>query len=387
MLEDANSKNGTFVNGRTVTRAALVDGDVIEAGHVFFVFRDTQLLPKDGPLDVDATSLSSRAPGLRTLVPHLAESFARLFLVAPADVSVVVHGESGTGKELVARGVHQLSGRSGPFVAVNCGALPSALVESELFGHKKGAFSGAIADRPGFVRGAHRGTLFLDEIGDLPPAAQPALLRVLQEREVVPVGATLPVPVDVRLISATHRSLDALVAEKNFRADLFARLGGLTFELPPLRARREELGMIVSDLLAQVAPQPAGNVRFALEAGRALMLHDWPLNVRELEKCLGTAVVLATDGCIAVEHLPKGVREALEHDDGSVALSEPREQEEDPARALSEAEERHRHELSVLFREHNGNISAVARALGKARVQVQRWVKRYGLDPASFREV
>jgi transcriptional regulator with GAF, ATPase, and Fis domain len=388
ILEDAKSKNGTFVNGAPVTRVELTDGDVVETGHVFFVFRSAEPLTGRAPADADASSLPSPALGLRTLVPGLEDSFAKLARVAASNVSVVVHGETGTGKELVARGVHQLSGRPGSFVAVNCGALPPALIESELFGHKKGAFSGATEERPGLVRAAHRGTLFLDEIGDLPAAAQPAFLRVLQEREVVPVGATQPVRVDVRLVSASHRNLDALVAEGKFRADLLARLSGFTLDLPPLRARREEIGMIASDLLARMQPEGSRDVRFALDAGRALMLHHWPLNVRELEKCLGAAVALAGDGRIEAEHLPLRVQQALElGDDSSLdpGRQSPEEERADRARPLNAAEQKHRDELAALFREHAGNISAVARTLGKARVQIQRWVKRYGLDPESFR--
>jgi sigma-54 dependent transcriptional regulator, acetoin dehydrogenase operon transcriptional activator AcoR len=387
ILVDEKSKNGTFVNGAPITRVELADGDVVEAGHVFFVFRCVEAPTSGAPGDTEAAGLPSPAPGLRTLVPQLEETFAKLARVAPSNVAVVVHGETGTGKELIARAVHQLSGRPGPFIAVNCGALPPALIESELFGHKKGAFSGATEDRPGLVRAAHRGTLFLDEIGDLPAAAQPAFLRVLQEREVVPVGATQPLPVDVRLVSASHRDLDALVAEGRFRADLLARLSGFALDLPPLRTRREEIGLIASDLLARMRPPPARDVRFALNAGRALMLHDWPLNVRELEKCLGAAVVLAGDGRIEAEHLPDGVRQSLDLKSSVVPDIQAPEEEEraDRARPLSAAEERHKDELAALLREHAGNISAVARALGKARVQIQRWVKRYGLDPESFR--
>jgi transcriptional regulator with GAF, ATPase, and Fis domain len=322
-------------------------------------------------------------------VPHLAEDFGRLAQMARSGVSVLVYGETGTGKELVARAVHQLSGRSGPFVAVNCGALPKTLVESELFGHKKGAFSGATEDRLGLLRSAHRGTLLLDEIGDLPPSAQPALLRVLQEREVVPVGASQPVSIDVRLVAATHRELGVLVDDGAFRADLLARLSGFTLTLPSLRARREEIGLLVADLLERVDAESARDVRFTLDAARALLLYDWPLNVRELEKCLGAAVVLAGKGAIKPAHLPDAVRLGLARhpapptdssDSGRVDDERP------PAvRPLSNAEVRHRDELSALLREHGGNISAVARVLGKARVQVQRWVKRYQLDPESFR--
>jgi DNA-binding NtrC family response regulator len=386
MLEDAASKNGTFLNSSRVTRAELADGDIIEAGHIFFVFRNVESVTNEGAADVDGVDLRPPAPGLATLLPRLAERFARLDLVAPSSVSLMLQGESGTGKEVVARAVHLLSRRPGDFVAVNCGALPPTLVESELFGHKKGAFSGAIEDRPGLVRAAHRGTLFLDEVGDLPVAAQPAFLRVLQEGEVVPVGSTQPVRADVRLVSATHRDLDALVAEGGFRADLLARLRGLNVNLLALRDRREEIGLLVADLLTRLAPERARDIRFAPEAGRALVFYDWPLNIRELEKCLGAAIAIAGDGHIKAEHLPEHVQR------GSLGVAHPinvsgraREQATPGTRLYTPAEESHRDELAGHLRAQGGNISAVARSLGKARVQIQRWVKRYGLDPESFR--
>jgi len=391
LLEDARSKNGTFVNGVRVSRAELADGDIIEAGHVFFIFRASVPVPEEESIDVDASDSTAPHLGMTTLVPRLAESFSQLTRIAPSDVSVIVHGESGTGKELAARALHHLSGQPGPFIAVNCGALPASLVESELFGHKKGAFSGATEDRPGLVRAAHRGTLFLDEIGDLPAVAQPAFLRVLQEHEVTPVGGTQPVRVDVRVVCATHRDLDALVGAGKFRADLLARLGGFRLELLPLRSRREEIGMIVADLLARMQPEPARHMRLTLEAGRALMHYDWPLNVRELEKSLGAARALAGDGDVEAEHLPAPVLRALAaHEQASLgpkssktaALALKRARRE---RSLTATEEQHRDELFAQLSEHAGNISAVARALGKARIQIQRWVKRYGLDPESFR--
>jgi DNA-binding NtrC family response regulator len=380
-VEDANSKNGTHLNGAPVTRSPLADSDVLEAGHTIFVFRGRQVVMGAGSGEVESSRLPVPAPGLRTLVPELAEQFSRLMQVARSSVSVVVHGETGTGKELVARAVHLLSGRSGPFVAVNCGALTETLAQSELFGHKKGAFSGANEDRPGYFRTADRGTLFLDEVGDLPSSLQPVLLRALQEREVVPVGATNPVSVDIRLVAATHRDLDALVDESKFRSDLLARLAGFTLTLPPLRERREEIGLIVADLLERRHPERAHEVRFALDAARALFLYGWPLNVRELEKCLDAAVVLARPDPIKVVHLPDPLRHVVR----SQPPPKPEEDVEADARPLNETELRHKEELAGLLRAHGGNVSAVARALGKARMQVQRWLRRYGLDPASFR--
>ncbi len=198
------------------------------------------------------------------------------------------------------------------------------------------------------MRGGDRGTLLLDEIGDLPLAAQAAMLRVLEEEEVLAVGAARPVKVDLRVVSATHRDLDALVAEERFRPDLLARLSGYVCALPPLRERREDFSLFVAALLTRLAPAGA---TFTPEAVRALLRYEWPLNVRELEKCLASAVALAGGARIDLEHLPSAVRS----------------------------------ELIALLRRHGGNVTAVARAMGKARTQVQRWLRRFGIDPLSFR--
>jgi len=375
VLEDRGSKNGTVLNGTRTARAELQDGDLLELGHSFFLFRDGMPALADEPSDLMATELRAPAPGLVTLSAPLAHQFRTLAQVAASAVSVVIRGDSGTGKELIARAVHRLSGRGGAFVAVNCGSLPETLVETELFGYRKGAFSGANEDRPGLIRSADRGTLFLDEIGDLPLASQAAFLRALQEQEVTPVGATKPVPVDFRLCAATHRDLDRLVEGGAFRGDLFARISGFAVTLPPLRERREDLGLIVGTLLRRLHPERAETVTFSSDAARALFAHEWPLNVRELEKALQAAVVLAGDEPVALWHLPESVRAASLEPSSSGGGPKP----------LSEADRTLRGELEALLREHQGNISAVARAMGKARMQIQRWVKRFALDPASYR--
>jgi transcriptional regulator with PAS, ATPase and Fis domain len=375
VLEDRGSKNGTILNGTPTTRAELQDGDVFELGHTFFVYRDAVATDPDEPEDLLATDLRAAAPGLVTLQSPLRRQFRMLGQVAASTVAVVIRGDSGTGKELCARAVHKLSGRSGAFVAINCGALPDTLVESELFGYKKGAFSGANEDRPGLIRSGDRGTVFLDEIGDLPLPAQAAFLRALQEQEVVPVGGTKPVPVDFRLCAATHRDLDKLAQRGEFRGDLLARISGFTITLPPLRERREDLGLIVGTLLRRLHPERAESVTFSCEAARALFAHEWPLNVRELEKSLQAAVVLAADEPVAVWHLPESVRAAALDGSSSGGKEKP----------LSEEDRALRADLEARFREHKGNISAVARAMGKARMQIQRWVKRLGLDPESYR--
>jgi DNA-binding NtrC family response regulator len=369
LFEDANSKNGTVRNGVAEPRGVLSDGDLLELGHAFLIYREALPAFADDAADLLAPR-AAPAPGLATLLPGLQRELRLVEEVARSTVSVLIHGPSGTGKEVVARAVHALSGRGGALVAANCGAIPANLVEAELFGHKKGAFSGATEDRAGLVRSADRGTLLLDEIGDLPLVAQAALLRVLQEREVVPVGGTRPIPVDLRVVAATHRDLREHVSRGLFRDDLHARLNGFVVRLPPLRERREDLGLLIAALLPRVAAGGAERVSFTSAAARALFAYRWPQNVRELEKCLGAAVVLAGGGEIDLEHLPETLRES------PAAAVEP---EPDDA-PLSEEEMRHRDRIVALLEEHDGNIAAVAREFGKARMQVHRWLKRYRIE-------
>jgi len=229
------------------------------------------------------------------------------------------------------------------------------------------------------VRSAEGGTLFLDEIGDLPLPAQASLLRVLQEGEVLPVGATRPVKVDFRLVAATHRDLDALVESDRFRADLLARIGGFTITLPPLRERREDIGLIVAELLRRNLGEQAAEVAFSPSAVRTLFGYAWPFNIRELDRCVEAAIVLAASGPIDVAHLPAAVT-AIRSQRGA---REPRAKRADPA--LSELDRKRREDIIAALRESGGNVSAAARGLGKARVQVQRWIKRYAIDPRSFR--
>jgi len=384
VLEDTKSKNGTLVNGSRHERTVLADGDLIELGHTFFIFREA-IDTEENSASLEVGELRSAAPGLATLVPSLASEFRNLEAIAPSSVSVVVCGETGTGKEVVAQAIHQLSHRTGTFVAVNCAALTKTLVESELFGYRKGAFSGAAEDRVGLVRSADRGTLFLDEIGDLPASAQAVFLRVLQEGEVLPVGGTQPVKVDLRVLAATHRNLPELVEADQFRADLLARISGLTLTLPPLRERREDLGLLTGMLLRRHVAKRGEPIHFSSDAARAMLLYRWPLNIRELEKCLTAAVVLARGGPVELNHFPRPVQAALE---------EPKRKDASPTDAgtgenlegpLSDEDQRRREEILGLLREHAGNVTAVARVLGKARFQVQRWLKRYRIDPTSFR--
>jgi sigma-54 dependent transcriptional regulator, acetoin dehydrogenase operon transcriptional activator AcoR len=375
MLDDLGSKNGCIVNGALTRRVLLGHGDAIELGHTFFLHRETPV-PPDALPDMAAGELPAPTPTLATFVASLERGHTSLARIARTPVAVVLLGETGTGKEVVARALHELSGRTGPFVAVNCGALPETLIEAELFGHRRGAFSGAVSDRAGLIRSADRGTLFLDEIGELPAESQVAFLRVLQEHEVVPVGDDRPVKVDARLCAATHRDLDALVERRQFRRDLYARLFGLVLELPPLRDRIEDLGILLSALLDRMSG--GSEVRFAPAAMRAFVHHDWPLNVRELEKCLVAALALAASQTVELEHLPPALRRPRAPRARAAVAA----RDADP---LTADDVDLRDQLIELLTVHEGNVTAVARALRKGRMQIHRWAKRFAIDLEAFR--
>ena len=374
VLVDERSKNGVVVNGRRVERQLLRDGDLVECGRTFFLYRTARPRPPDEPLDIETGAPRGRTDALVTLHEPLAAQFRALVDVARVPIPVLILGASGTGKELVARAVHDLSLRRGGFVGVNCGALAENLVEAELFGARRGAFTGANDDRPGLVRASDQGTLFLDEIGDLSVRAQPTLLRVLQEREVLAVGATRPLPVDLRVVAATHRDLDELVRDERFRADLLARLSGFVIRLPTLRERLEDFGLLTATLLARHATHPQPTI--SVEAMRVLLHHPWPLNVRELEHCLRAALALSP-ARIEVAHLPRSVREPDAAAPSPPAPTPP--PRTVPARPLTAEQLARRAELLDRLTAHRGNISAVARELGKDRVQIRRWIRQYGI--------
>jgi len=364
ILEDQESKNRTLVNGAPAGKKTLDDGDVIECGHSFFLFRDAVPAVFPDRVDLVDEELPAPTPSLRTFVASFADMLAPLAALAASSIPITIRGETGTGKEVVARAVHELSGRSGRFLGLNCGALAPSIVEAELFGHRRGAFTGAVHDRLGLIRQADKGTLLLDEIGELPPPAQATLLRVLQERELIPLGGSGPVAVDLRLVCATHRDLEALVTAQIFRNDLYARLTGATLRLPPLCERREDFGLLLGSLLARRGLR--GKLAFSSAAMRLLIAHDWPLNVRELERCLEVVAAIAGGRPVQPADLPQGLRVT-------------------PSTRLTDEERQHRDQLVELFRRHDGSVAAVARALNKARMQIHRWAKRYGIAIDSFR--
>lgn len=360
VVSDRGSRNGTWVDGERVDGepVPLHDGAVVQVGRVALVFRRVLA----SLLEEDAAPPSGPHDDLRSLHPELVAQLAVMGkLVDGPAPPIFVRGPTGSGKEVVARAIHDLyaeQGREGRFVAVNCGALPSELVEAELFGSRRGAFSGAVEHREGLVRAAAGGTLFLDEIGDLAPASQAALLRVLQEREVVPVGGTEPVRVDLKIVSATHQDVDALIAEERFREDLHARLAHFELRLPALADRTEDLGAIVQRLV------DTSSLAFSRDAVRWLTTHAWPRNVRELQAALSHALAVADGDTLRARHFPKA-RE----------IAAPAAQPNDDLRTRLVGE----------LTQHRGNVAAVARALGKDRRQIHRYLKRYGIDPAAYR--
>jgi transcriptional regulator with PAS, ATPase and Fis domain len=362
-LSDLGSTNGSRVNGAVVAEHGLADGDHVQLGHTFFILHDrlTPLLGRRPRADL---------PGLTTFEPRHAAALERLARIAPTPLPIMLLGETGSGKEVLARSIHELSRRRGPFVPVNCGAIAPTLLESQLFGHVKGAFSGAHRDEPGFVRSADRGTLFLDEVAELPAASQAALLRVLQESEVVPVGAARPLQVDLRVLSATLQPVDDRIDVGSFRSDLYARLSGFVFTVPPLRKRIEDLGLLVAAILARSRHARAEELRIRPDVGERLLRYQWPLNVRELEQTLLAAAALASDGVVRMRDLPPSLRK-------SVAPPAP------PA-SLSPDDCDLRGRLLAELRAADGNLSAVARSMGKARQQIQRWVRRLAIAPAEY---
>lgn len=241
--------------------------------------------------------------------PNFLEVLKLAETVAPTDSTVLISGASGTGKEVLARYIHGLSDRNGgPFISINCGALPESLLESELFGHVKGSFTGAVRDKQGLFVAAEAGTFFLDEVGEMTAATQVKLLRVLQEREVVPVGSTEPIPVDVRIIAATNRDLEEEIRRGSFRSDLYYRLNVITLHLPPLNERREDIPILADHFLTRFAARREKSpTRLSAEALSALQAYDWPGNVRELENALERAAVLSKDGEIPASALPARV--------------------------------------------------------------------------------
>lgn len=302
---------------------------------------------------------------------RMAELMAEARMVAASDASVLIRGESGSGKEVLARAIHRASSRAqGPFVAINCGAIPEPLLESELFGHVKGAFTGAASNRIGLIQAANGGTLFLDEIGDMPLALQVKLLRVLQERVVLPVGATKTEAVDVRLLSATHRDLDAAMAQGQFREDLYYRLDVVSLTLPRLDERREDIPLLAAHfalLLAAKYKKPISG--FSPDALEALATAAWPGNVRQLYNVVEQSCALTSTPLISLSLVQRALR---------VPLLE--------ALRYADAKQRfERNYLVQLLKLTDGNVADAARIADRNRTEFYRLLQKYDLTPAMFR--
>jgi DNA-binding NtrC family response regulator len=344
-------------------------------------------LRRDGGAE-PAAAEPAGGPALVGHSPAIIEVMKTLARVAPSQATVLVFGETGTGKELVARTLHRFSSRSDQrFVAVNCSALAEGLLESELFGHVRGAFTGAATARPGLFREADHGTLFLDEIGDISPALQARLLRALQEHEIVPVGSETAVQVDVRVLAATHRDLPDLVRQGRFREDLYYRLNVVTLALPPLRARRQDIPLLIDHFLRELTSRHGrGPVAVDPEAQRRLLAYEWPGNIRELQNVLERAMLLAEQDVIGPEHLTPIVRAAAESalasplalptgpDSDAGAPAKP--DADDRLQSLEEVERRHvLHVLTAM----RGNRDETSRILGISRRTLSRMIQRWNL--------
>ena len=352
-VRDLDSRNGVFVNGVAHAEAPLAPGYVLRCGEW-----------------VGVVCAGSDTSGLREIAPDwfggstlaaVAESVRR---VATTDLSIVVQGETGTGKEGMARAIHHWSCRPGPFVAVNCATLPVHLAEAELFGHRRGAFTGADNAGLGLFRAAHTGTIFLDELLDLPAVVQPKLLRVLEEREVLPLGETKPVAVDVRVVASSQESLSSAVASQRFRADLLARLDGLTVVLPPLRTRREDIAPLLGEFLRQHTGGRPPEIESKLV--EALCVYDWPLNVRELLLFVRRTLSLHRHEKILLKrNLPDQVRSWVPGE-ASSGLSSLR-----PKSARRRTDHEAEFEAIIdALRSHDGSVAKAAEAVGVSRARL-----------------
>jgi transcriptional regulator with PAS, ATPase and Fis domain len=381
-LQDLSSRNGTIVNGHYVSEHLLEALDEVRVGDAIFKFVD-EGATAFVPFRIDGSRGKSAPPALPDLVGGCQmDAIARdIVAIAKTELTCMILGETGTGKEVVARALHRISERKGSLQAINCAAIPQNLLESELFGYRRGAFSGADRDKPGLIKLADAGTLFLDEIGDMPLDAQAKLLRVLQQKEVFPLGATTAEHVDVRVACATHQNLRERVRDGRFRGDLFARLNEHAVSLPPLRTRKEDIYLLAKTFAARYGRPDVGlTFSFLL----ALVHYDWPYNVRELESCIKRGLALTGGAPLDAKHLPEDIAEHMKaYGDKKKAREPERKSVEVPVAKRGAPTE---DELRKLLERHEGNVAAVGRELGKERMQVHRWLKKYGISLDAYRD-
>jgi transcriptional regulator with GAF, ATPase, and Fis domain len=414
-IKDMGARNGTLVNGVFVTHCVLTPDDDIRVGDAFFKF-----VPADAegyaPYRIDGAVLRNAYATPSGVVGgyRLARIASDLERIAKSGISVLILGESGTGKEVFARQVHDWSARTGSFCAVNCAAIPANLLESELFGYRRGAFSGADRDHVGLVRAADQGTLFLDEVGDMPLEAQAKLLRVLQTKEVTPLGSTQPYTVDVRIVCATHQDLNAMQHEGRFRGDLYARLNEYNVTLPPLRERKEDVYALCVEFL-RLHKRP--DLELTVPYMTGVLHYDFPYNVRELEALIKRGIALTEADQLGAAQLSAEIHEKMrEYGRKQGQGYDPHSQSRPPlvrapapswapppatspeplaspesatsAAPIPRAIANYapdEGELRQVLTALGGNVAAVARHYGKERMQVHRWMKKYSIDPNEFR--
>ena len=398
-LADLRSRNGTHADGKRITQLPLEDGRMFQVGPFRIHFHrpasgfpagEEPTVPpgatsfladsvKAEPVRVtkrmEAATVIGEAPfGLIGGSAQVRKLIATIRRVAPSDVPVLIEGETGSGKELVARGIHDASARrERPFIVVNCGAISPDLIESELFGHEKGAFTGATAQRKGAFELANSGTIFLDEIGELPVALQPKLLRALEQKEIKRVGGNDLLLTDVRILAATNRNLREEIARKTFREDLYFRVGAITIPIPPLRDRREDVAPIARHFISKMGNSTAGLLPDLSPAALdALISHDWPGNVRELRNAIQRAVVMAESG------------ELTGHDFSFLRQAgTPGTETENPS-GLSRWEQAERTNILGELARQMGNKTKTARELGIAKSTLFEKLKKYGIRTAEF---
>ncbi|MDD2903253.1 MAG: sigma 54-interacting transcriptional regulator [Syntrophales bacterium] len=363
-------KDGSYVH--LLKNAAILRDEAGQVLGAVETFTDISELTKRDEKIQQLCRLMDTADSFQGMVgksPRMQRVFELTQKAAQSQAPVIIHGESGTGKELVAHAIHALGPRrEGPFITCNCAALNEALLESELFGHVKGAFTGAYTHRQGRFEAAHRGDILLDEIGDIPPAIQVKLLRVLETKQFERVGDHRPINADVRIISATHRDLESLVAQGKFREDLFFRINVIPIHLPPLRERLEDIPLLVEHFRKRLRRRSGkGITGITREAMKIFLDYPWPGNVRELKAALEYAFVVAEDGLLTPEHLPPKLS----------ALKLPEVSPREPG-ALPDIDEKTA--LIDALRQARGNQSQAAALLGVSRVTVWHRMKKYGID-------
>lgn len=380
---DCGSKNGVFVNGARTAECALHDGDIVRIGATLLQLRCEPGPPLDAPeaAAVIHQELQGTSPAIRALR-------FKIYKAAASDISVLILGESGVGKERVARALHGASRRPGMFVAVNSATISDGLAESILFGHERGAFTGADRTHRGLFREAHTGTLFLDEVADMPAAIQPKILRAVEEKAVRPVRAERSIPCDVRLVAATNRDLSAAVREGRFREDLFARLSGLVLKPPPLRERRED----ILPLFARYLNRP--RLRLTISLAERLLLHPWPFNVRELvQLASGINTYYAELDELDWREVAELLPQSCESPSG---LAPPRVPDAGPAllgpsAAAPDLREARapaplsREAVVACMQRHRGNVIQAAAHLGCSPRHLRRLLSKFGLSAEAFR--